>query len=129
MGLDMYLTGKKYYSHQAPEKIVDGFRLSEEVLDLGYWRKHPNLHGYIIENFANGVDDCTEIDLGKDDLQDIINAVKSNQLPETEGFFFGVSDDSDEQKNNDIAILKHALDWLQKSDDKYWHSVVYQASW
>jgi hypothetical protein len=30
-------------------------RDSRESEDLGYWRKHPNLHGYIINTFAEGV--------------------------------------------------------------------------
>jgi hypothetical protein len=26
--------------------------------EVGYWRKHPDLHGYIVETFADGVDAC-----------------------------------------------------------------------
>src|ERR1700683_3641911 len=27
----------------------DGFRLRSKTVELGYWRKHPNLHGYICQ--------------------------------------------------------------------------------
>ena len=44
MGLDMYLTGEKFVMSLKLQE--DGFRLSSKTLDLGYWRKHPNLHGF-----------------------------------------------------------------------------------
>ena len=60
MGLDMYLRGDKYidkydHSQQAPEggslkvkrPIVDGFEVSNQILDMGYWRKFAPLHVYI----------------------------------------------------------------------------------
>ena len=61
MGLDMYLKGNKFYwtNWREPEKNLteEGFKLTEKTLELGYWRKHPNLHGYIVKTFAEGVDE------------------------------------------------------------------------
>ena len=51
-----------------------------KVLSLGYWRKHPDLHGFIVKTFANGKDECQRIDLTGEDLIKIIEAVKSNTL-------------------------------------------------
>jgi hypothetical protein len=131
MGLDMYLEGQKYFlkNWKEPEKDVveDGYRVKRRVLELGYWRKHPDLHGYIVKAFADGVDECQEIDLGKDDLCEIINAVKEKRLPRTTGFFFGASDGSEDEET--IEILTKAIAWLQSEPDDESRSVVYRASW
>lgn len=131
MGLDMYLNGKKFIwtNWDKPElnPTEDGFEVKERVLRLGYWRKHPNLHGYIVNTFADGVDECQEVDLSKEDLERILEAVEADTLPHTEGFFFGVS--TAEDKPETIQILKNALKWLATLEDGISKSVHYQASW
>ena len=138
MGLDMYLTGKKHkfrdYDNPANDEYEDGFRLESKGLCLGYWRKHPNLHGYIVHTFAGGKDECQEIPLNQDDLKDIIKAVENDDLPHTVGFFFGYSatpedDWYQEQKNEDLSILYGALKWLRDQKERDWRDVVYRASW
>ena len=62
MGLDMYLTGEKFVMATGLQE--DGFPLRSKTLELGYWRKHPNLHGYIVQTFVGGKDECQEIYLG-----------------------------------------------------------------
>ena len=54
MGLDMYLYGDKSVSSSSDANPVmeDGYIVSNKILDLGYWRKHANLHGYIVDRFA-----------------------------------------------------------------------------
>lgn len=59
MGLDMYLSGRKYLRY-GNDQIEDGFRVEEKIVRLGYWRKHPNLHGYIVKTFADDVDECQQ---------------------------------------------------------------------
>lgn len=132
MGLDMYLTGEKYLltDHENPDnnRVEDGFPLKGKLLRLGYWRKHPNLHGFIVNTFAeNGEDKCQEIHLDADDIQRIIEAVTRDELPHTEGFFFGESDGS--EKPADLRILQAALDWLRTPQPNVWRSIYYQASW
>jgi hypothetical protein len=131
MGLDMYLEGEKYLSenYKEPEKNLteDGFRVQSKILALGYWRKHPNLHGYIVNTFAGGVDECQEIDLGLEKIQQIIDAVNAGDLPQTEGFFFGKTDGT--EKEEDLKILKGALAWLQTKEPNIYRSVKYRASW
>ena len=140
MGLDMYLEGDKYYKENFDEPknnlMEDGFRLKTKRLDLGYWRKHPNLHGYIVKQFANSKDDCHDIELGADDIQTIIEAIKGDSLPETAGFFFGQSytgndgESYDAQKREDITVFKKALKWMNEKDsDRTWRSILYRASW
>lgn len=129
MGLDMQLNGEKYhwsYGDKKPPE-VDGFRVKETILELGYWRKHPNLHGFIVNTFANGVDECQRIDLGPDQIRKIIQATIENNLPETTGFFFGVSTkDRDEET---IIILRRSLEWLETSEPDVSRSIFYKASW
>lgn len=125
MGLDMYLIGDRYFMN--PERRRG--ELQSERYDLGYWRKHPNLHGFIVETFADGVDACQEIGLSVEDIRSIIDAVRDRQLPETTGFFFGESDDSDEQIGEDTQILEEALKWLEAEEPNVWKSVIYRASW
>jgi hypothetical protein len=131
MGLDMYLTGEKYlladYENPANNPTEDGFRLNTKLLRLGYWRKHPNLHGFMVNTFALGEDNCRQINLDTDDIERIIDAVARDALPHTEGCFFGRSDGS--EKSDDLRILNAALEWLRTPEANVWRSVYYQASW
>lgn len=131
MGLDMYLEGRKYIwtNWEHPEKNIkeDGFKLKGTILELGYWRKHPNLHGYIVKVFADGKDECQEIELDTIALANILDAVKNDELPETSGFFFGES--MPEDKKPTITIIKNALKWLETKEEGVSRSVFYRASW
>lgn len=133
MGLDMYLRGEKFFWTDWKEpknnRTEDGFQLSEMSLELGYWRKHPNLHGFIVKTFANGEDDCQPIGLDEAQIDKIIEAIKSEGLPHTEGFFFGKSDLSAEEREADIAILTKAKAWLATKEPNVSRTVSYRASW
>src|SRR5580765_3556500 len=104
MGLDMYLEGHKYlwqdWDHPERDRREEGYRITNITVELGYWRKHPNLHGYIVQHFAGGKDECQEITLEADDLRQIIRAVQDGGLPETQGFFFGKSELTQEERNH-----------------------------
>ena len=130
MGLDMHLSGEQYlhedYEDESKNIIMEGYRLKAYRYDLGYWWKHPDLHGFIVENFATQ-DDCQPVYLDGDDLLTIIQAVQENRLPHTEGFFFGESGNDEAQKAEDIQILSKARKWL--ADGDWTRSVYYQASW
>ena len=129
MGLDMYLTGEAFYEHGHPNRSVEPFPIEKTHYSLGYWRKHPNLHGYLVERFANGVDECQRIGLVAKDMKQIIQAVKDRQLPDTTGCFFGESDDTPAEIADDIKIFEDALAWLETKERDVWRSVSYRASW
>jgi hypothetical protein len=118
----MYLTGEIVFTKRRRR----GQR-NAELYDLGYWRKHPNLHGFIVQIFAGGDDSCQQIHLSADDLKTIIAAVKAKELPHTTGFFFGESDGT--EWRDDISIFTNALKWLLTEQPNRWRSVYYQASW
>lgn len=131
MGLDMHLTGEKYIftDWENPENnhYEDGYRLKSRRFDLGYWRKHPDLHGFLVETFSDGIDDCKPIYLSTTEIELIIEAIKEDKLPHTGGFFFGESSNDEEQKTEAIEILTKALQWLRA--DITHRSIYYRASW
>lgn len=131
MGLDMYLTGEIYitsdWNNPRNNITEEGYRLKGKLFDLGYWRKHPDLHGFIVTTFADGVDDCQRIHLGPESTKEIILAIKQDRLPHTDGFFFGSSENDSEQKAEAIEIFSKALNWQQT--DEWARSIYYQASW
>ena len=86
MGLDQYALSK------SPEG---------EVSEITYWRKHNALHGWM-ENLWNakgkpapngdgGDFNGVQLELTAEDLDMLHTVVLCNNLPETEGFFFGCS--------------------------------------
>ena len=131
MGLDMRLYKRMYvrnweHSEEKKEvtvkidgKIIKGFDNPSYITqEVAYWRKFNALHGYIVDNFANGEDICQEIWLDYDDIESILKALKNeeNQLEPTEGFFFG-SQEKDEWYYEDVenaikvfeSILKDSI--------------------
>ena len=137
MGLDMYLTGKKFFTGLADERPKDdeGYEIEEVRIELGYWRKHANLHGYIVQTFANGEDNCQDIELDLDQLKALLEVVKEPaKMPKTEGFFFGESVNDDEQIKDDTEIITKAIGFLaakniRNDSQRIWRSVIYRASW
>lgn len=154
MGLDMYLTAKKFHTvhekvdgklQHRPRKLVDGFPLEGENLEIMYWRKNHWLHGFIVENFANGVDECQPIELDAADLTMVARKLEKwaddpSEFAPTDGFFFGVRPEDehyeevrDEYRKDAVAeaqTLYRAVDWLKAdTEGREYRSVTYQASW
>ena len=127
MGLDMYLSGNKYLWNR--NRLEDGKPIKKLEVDLGYWRKHPNLHGFIVDTFADGVDECQKIDLNIEAIDRILLAINNKTLPHTEGFFFGKSELTDDQVKHDFSIFEKARQWLEDEDDEHVKTITYQASW
>jgi hypothetical protein len=129
MGLDMYLTGRTELWGSGKAKDADGYKIDAVEVELAYWRKHPNLHGYIVETFAGGVDDCRPVLLDEDAILRILRAVENDELPHTEGFFFGTSEKSAAQMAEDVAVFEAALIWLKTERPNEIRSLRYEASW
>jgi hypothetical protein len=91
MGLDMYAMT----SRQRPDQPVD-FKVEDDEL-LHYWRKHPNLHGWMERLYREkgGTDatfNCVNLLLTRKDLDRLEADIRGGALPSTSGFFFGASD-------------------------------------
>lgn len=84
------------------------------------------MHGYIVNNFAKQ-DDCNPIYLSKENIEQILKAVREDNLPYTEGFFFGKSLPDDKEPT--IKIFEDSLKWIQEKENKVSRSIYYEASW
>lgn len=102
----------------------------ERPREIAYWRKHPNLQGWMRDCWArkalpqddpmfNGI----ELELTWEDLDELEEAVKAGTLPATRGFFFG--DDADEYyREQDLEFIKKA-----RSELFCGLRVFYNSSW
>ena len=106
MGLDMYAyAAAKAYDHNS----------DSESREIAYWRKHPNLHGWMeqlwrsrntdpaVDPMFNGV----ELELTWEDLELLEEDIKNGRLPHTVGFFFGDNSD-DYYQSQDLEFVKQA---------------------
>lgn len=79
--------------------------------ELAYWRKHPNLHGWMhrlwnqkgFEGDFNG----DELELTREDLDALEQDVVEGNLPGTSGFFFGEPSD-DYYREDDLKFIREA---------------------
>jgi len=137
MGLDMYMTGSKFigghWQRDKPIRKEDDHPINSIEVSLGYWRKHRRLHGFIVNTFADGVDDCRKIELSTDALRQIAKALRDDDLPETEGFFFGnekIDKEEKEQSEEYANQMEEAIKWLEAGKkNPFERSVYYEASW
>jgi hypothetical protein len=93
MGLDMYLYKKTYvknWEHTAKEfkhsfsvkiggkvrKDIKPERISYITEEVAYWRKFNALHGWFISNCADGKDECQEIYVDRDKMEELLGVLK-----------------------------------------------------
>jgi hypothetical protein len=109
----------------------------KDTTEVAYWRKANAIHGWII-NHVNAVDDCTPIELRKEDiikLRDIcvdVLTVKTEDyaqemLPPALGFFFGSNEVDDwywQEIKETVTKLTEIIDTT--IDDQEFE---YHASW
>ena len=123
MGLDMYLEAERFNSQvcwKTGEEIEDrptrdGFYISCEILEMGVWRKHHNLHEYIVQTFAEGKDECQHIYLDAKDCRKIAEAILATDL--------GHKLD----REDNAKIFSNAAQWLDSAD--WTRRVYYKSSW
>jgi hypothetical protein len=119
MGLDMYAMT----TNLAPESPVDF--PADNATQLHYWRKHPNLHGWMEKlYYAKGGSadcfDCVTLQLTLEDLTKLEAAIQANELPYTEGFFFGESDGSEQE--DDLAFIAKAREAIAQGKTVFYDS-------
>jgi len=119
-----------------------GYAIKEgKKLELMYWRKHPNLHGFMEElweskdrpmtNPETGDEveademesfNCIPLSLTMGDIEELEDCVRGNKLPDTSGFFFGES-----REEHDEATLEFITKAKQALLDGY--DVIYDSWW
>ena len=150
MGLDMYLTGKRYIWESScdpkeeelaqdlgslPNLGTNGKRVKGVEVEAMYWRKANAIHKWFVDNVQNGEDECREHYVTREQLKELrdvcINALADpanakDYLCPTSGFFFG-STDTDEWY---FGALKETIKGLNAclEMDKSW-SFYYCSSW
>ena len=131
MGLDMYAYVatksnelREHYENYDYDKDTS---TSAKPRELAYWRKHPNLHGWmhrLWESKGNsGSFNGDELELTWDDLDKLEQDLKRKHLPETTGFFFGNPAD-DYYLAQDLEFVKKA-----KAEVFCGLKVFYNSSW
>lgn len=90
MGLDMYLTRKRYIGAHWPHRKVTGsidIQIDGQPVEVefdkvntieehaGYWRKANAIHRWFVENCAGGVDNCQEVYVSKKQMQELLETV------------------------------------------------------
>ena len=154
MGLDMYLSAKKYLSKYFDaadtgkisaindifgiEGEEDGDYGAQEVtFRVAYWRKANAIHQWFVDNVQDGVDECDETFVPREKLQELMELCEKiiadpklgeELLPTQNGFFFG----STEYYEWYMQDIKHTAERLKKilSDSalsKF--DFYYQSSW
>ena len=140
MGLDMYA----YVGTQGQrEAFWEGAELDQDTKEfvnrqvtrpreLAYWRKHPNLHGWmeqlwLSKNTESGAVDSdfngVELELTWEDIDQLEQDIRQGALPHTTGFFFGNPSD-DYYREQDLEFCKNAKFELFMK-----HRVFYNSSW
>ena len=96
--------------------------------ELVYWRKHPDIHGWMKNLFFEKGGE-TESDFNGDcvwlTVKDVLNlkdAIENDKLPKTSGFFFGDSDGR--LKEDDLEKVDSMLDALSNGS-----LIYYISSW
>lgn len=122
MGLDMYA----YKTKATPTSEVDFSSQNFQPEEVHYWRKHPNLHGWM-ENLYYEKDgkadsfNCVNVMLDSDDLDALEYDIKNGNLPQTGGFFFGETDGSETE--DDLLFVETARKAIEEG------YTVYYTSW
>lgn len=139
MGLDQYAYAaskagsKNEYYEEKYERGNDN--AYDYTTELAYWRKHPNLQGWmeqlwnekgcpgVEKGFNDVMFNGIELELTFDDVVRLENDIKNNNLPATTGFFYGSNAD-DYYKNQDLEFVYEAKTRLFLGQ-----KVFYNSSW
>lgn len=120
MGLDMYAM---ITEEELPQSV--DFKKPIDAVELHYWRKHPDLHGWMEGLYSgkggNGSFNLDPIVLTTADIDQLETAIERNELPQTDGYFFGQS--LADEFADDLAFIAKARKAIA---DGY---TVYYDSW
>jgi len=130
----MYASRKAKIILVTSKKSNDKLNLSvgnTSVQEIAYWRKHNRLHGWMEELWRKkgneGEFNTEELLLELIDIVNLEKAILKNELPMTEGFFFGGDSYEDYEEHymtDDLKFVKEARQAINEGDD-----VIYNSWW
>ena len=150
MGLDMYLTGRRYVWESNPDSTDNaitealnkvptlghkGKRIKGIEVEAMYWRKANAIHKWFVDNVQDGEDECQEHYVSREQLYELrdtcLNALydpdnAQKYLSPSAGFFFGSTEVDDWYFNALRETIKGLNECLEM--DKAW-SFYYCSSW
>jgi hypothetical protein len=158
MGLDMYLTARRYLRDWGQNNDIETINMinkmfnfdpieknsidcnvgiEELVFGAAYWRKANAIHGWFVKKVQEGVDECKDTPVSREQLQELIDTCKavladnskaSELLPSQSGFFFG-STDYNEWYFNDLAYTVEQLERVLSTEVFKKCDFYYRSSW
>ena len=122
MGLDMYA-----YKVSKKDVINDfKFKQSDDVIELDYWRKHHDLHGWFenLYHLKGGAEvfNLIPLKLEIEDLDQLEEDIKNRKLPHTTGFCFGDNPPDNESDKYDLEFIEKARKAIQDGYAVYYNS-------
>ena len=150
MGLDMYLSAKRYVSEYRKgdealrgelnklTELTGGLEIQEVVCEAMYWRKANAIHDWFVKNVQDGVDNCGSYYVPNEKLQELVELCKEviankgravELLPTASGFFLGSTEFDDyyfEDVQNTITVLENLLGNPEIAENFQFY---YQSSW
>lgn len=128
MGLEMFL----FKRSEADQKLKE----------VAYWRKSNQVHNWFVTNCQNGVDECQQTRVNKENLIDlkeacqaVLSAPESDRvetakriLPTVGGFFFGMTE-YNEYYFVDLEDTVKMLDKVIDETDFEKEEIYYTSSW
>lgn len=161
MGLDMYLRIKKRDYGEKPVVEIGNKELEEvykanatssrkdtvwtietKTYDIMYWRKANAIHKWFVDECGEGVDECQDIEVPWEKLWELetkcLRALAdkehaADELPTTDGFFFGGTDYDDwyfddvKATADFIMSMRNAVGKDPSIKEDY--ELIYKASW
>ena len=159
MGLDMYLSARKYISGVdfgedyktrtmpiAFKNLLDCAGLDESdvredlpsgriEVTVAYWRKVNSIHQWFVDNCANGEDDCRPVYVPREkleELKDLVHQTRAEKDPDLlppASGFFFGSTDIDDWYWKDLEETQRMLETILNNPKFESWDFEYQASW
>ena len=127
MGLDMYLSAKRYlFSFNEHDKaLADKIDAEVGASSLGhtneirkeafYWRKAWAIHHWFVMNAQNGEDDCKEYWVERYKLQELLDTLKKvEENPSLAEDILPLQSDDDEGKEWELDQIRRTIPALDK---------------
>jgi hypothetical protein len=116
------------YAYRTSVQLSKPVDFSDEIQsncsEIQYWRKHPNLHGWMEslyrEKGGDGDFNCNPVELTSEDLDRLEEDIRNGGLPYTSGFFFGESRGDEEA--TDLAFVANARQVIAEGDRVFYDS-------